>query len=365
MEVFTRIKLPMSCLMNNGFAGHQSMARSQVIPSEHWNMSSLHNPRINLRGSNTIIAIIDGGVNIQYELLHTKYNGGRGSISGRNFVPELNLSTQIVELDPSRWQGQDHHGTAVATIVGGYTGSVLTGNFYCYGIAPDAYLYVCRVFREGKMYGKLLDVLQHLLDLKTRKDNTGLDIDIICMSLGFGAKNRGVEDVLSELSRNGVLLCAAAGNKGDYQQGAQFPASDPNVLSIGALKPQGQISDLNPRDGVDVYAPGEDIAFPIPNAKCIVDDGTSYATPMVTGFLSLLIQCAKAYSGSAKNVVKMYHDVRFLQQLFLKRELCDQKRLFHTDKFLTGIISRYNHGEKNVMVQLIQEVYDDFEPDES
>ena len=30
VEVFTCIKLPMSCIMNNGFAGHQSMARSQV-----------------------------------------------------------------------------------------------------------------------------------------------------------------------------------------------------------------------------------------------------------------------------------------------------------------------------------------------
>lgn len=63
----------------------------------------------------------------------------------------------------------------------------------------------------------------------------------------FGSSHRieDVERLLLKLAENGIVCVAAAGNEGFYQQGVKFPASDPNVLSVGSLTPLGCESDFN------------------------------------------------------------------------------------------------------------------------
>lgn len=91
---------------------------------------------------------------------------------------------------------------------------------------------------------------------------------------------------------------------------------------------------------VDVFAPGEDIVCPplILSTNTELKSGSSFATPMVAGFLSLLIQHVKEFPGSTPKVVNEYHNVRFLKRLLLNHELCYHKKLISVEAFLADLI---------------------------
>ena len=349
------------------FVGHQSAARSEVIPCKRWNLDQWLHPK-NCKGRNTVIAIIDGGIDNNHCCLSAKYNNGQ--IQGRNFVPNLTIDpitneakinvdpvTNSPVIDPNLWCGdiaKDEHGTAVAAIAGGYN----------YGVAPDATLYICRIFHGGVQYAELIDPLKHILELKQKGH---LSIDIVCMSHGSKHRNRDVEDQLLELIKNGIVCVAAVGNEGLFQKGAKFPASDLLVLSVGSLRPLGQESDQNPSTGVNIFAPGEDIVCPslISPTSIKLMDGSSFATPMVAGFLSLLIQCANELEGSTPSVVKEYHNIRFLVNLLLDPDEgpCDHGKLIFVERFLKNLIeySVNRYGEPKI-VSLIKYQDPNFQP---
>ena len=296
-----------------------------------------------LTGSGTTIAIIDGGIASSHSSL-----AGRTLIDGHNFVPGF------TEKDWHGPTGMDNHGTAVAAVVGGRE-FISASTVVPHGIAPEAGLYICRVFHNNKHYN-VPNALQHIVNLQ----NETKSIDILCMSFKLPGKNEGIESLLAQLASLGVVCVAAAGNDGDYQKGITFPASDPNVLSVGALRPRGKVSDLNPRDNIDVYAPGEDLCLPsLESANGVtLDDGTSYSTPMVAGFISLLIQCANAYNPHSSNIIKKFHDVKFLKELFNNKKLCDRRRLLHVSEFLTRLFVTREYR----LLSLITDVYPEFLP---
>ena len=67
-----------------------------------------------------------------------------------------------------------------------------------------------------------------------------------------------------------------------------------NVIIVGALDRAGQdlwidgADGTATGDGIDLYAPGADIAVIDPSAGLINDSGTSYAAPMVTGVVAMM-----------------------------------------------------------------------------
>jgi subtilisin family serine protease len=237
----------------------------------------------------------------------------------------------------NNWSGEnakDSHGTAVAAICGGCEYTTTDNVNVPKGIAPNAGLFIFRVLQNDKLYN--VDVaLEYIIGL-----HNSVPIDVLCMSFRLPGKDERIEFLLSQLANAGVVCVAAAGNGGDNQDRIDFPASDPHVLSVGALRPLGQVSDLNPSDNIEVYAYGEDLVLPqLESQNTIgVQDGTSFAAPMVAGFLSLLIQCAKEVS---PNVANKYHDVKLLKELFKNPILCDKRRLLshRVPKFFSDILN--------------------------
>ena len=302
---------------------------------EHWKLKEVH--KLGITGKGTTIAIIDDGLNRSHL-----------SVSNKCAHGEVNGCQQ--------WY-HDHanHGTAVAAIAAGKKYTTETGVDIPPGIAPDANLYI---YRLGNKFGEkeLSAALDHILNLKETH------IDVVAMSLCLPKNNEKIEGQLAELAKKKIVCIAAAGNSGSLQSGVKFPANDSNVISVGALRDTGQVSFLNPDggSGIDVYAFGERVLAPSLTAADATSnlDGSSYAVPMVAGFLSLLIQCAKTFPHCTKDVQDAYHNVKFLKHHFHTcYELCDdQRRLLRVGDYFKNLYE-YREQSPSKLVKYYRKVY--------
>ena len=125
---------------------------------------------------------------------------------------------------------------------------------------------------------------------------------VINLSLGGLRDAQEVRDAVSEATRSGVIVVAAAGNAGTA--GVAFPARISEVLAVGAASQnapdkRSAFSSYGPE--VDVVAVGEDVVGTLPASRCFVllpclpggpyavGSGTSFSTPQVSGLAALML----------------------------------------------------------------------------
>ncbi len=133
--------------------------------------------------------------------------------------------------------------------------------------------------------------------------------DIINVSFGSPSDSRLLREAVAEAEAAGALVVASAGNEGPGA--ATFPARYETVLSIsasGARGPSGLVEYEQPTsfastgEGVDLFAPGLDVAGAVPAALCnrsiwlcrgeepyALAAGSSYAAPLAAGAAALLL----------------------------------------------------------------------------
>jgi len=168
------------------------------------------------------------------------------------------------------------HGTHVAGIAGGTT----------YGVAKAVTLHPVRVLDcngEGS-YAKVLAGI----DWVTRNHITP---SVANMSLG-GPPSAALDDAVLNSIASGVTYVVAAGNfAGDAC--LESPARLEQAIVVGASTPgDARASFSNYGTCVDLFAPGQGItsAFMGSNTATAVANGTSMATPFVTGAVALYLQ---------------------------------------------------------------------------
>lgn len=123
---------------------------------------------------------------------------------------------------------------------------------------------------------------------------------VINMSWASGCQfNSYVQDVINTVYENGSFLVAAAGN-GSTCGGAEnlvYPASYDHVFSVTSIGPEdnhekiigNSASTHQHNAAVDISAPGYDVyVSPAPGWN-IISSGTSYATPLVSGTVALML----------------------------------------------------------------------------
>lgn len=134
---------------------------------------------------------------------------------------------------------------------------------------------------------------------------------ILNNSWGGGGYSGAMEVAIREADRQGVLFVAAAGNeKNDNDRDPSYPASYrvPNVIAVGATTQQDALASFSNwgKTSVHVAAPGVSILSTIPGNRLASYNGTSMATPHVSGCAGLLK--AINASRSAQDIRKILLD---------------------------------------------------------
>ncbi|WP_029333480.1 S8 family peptidase [Exiguobacterium oxidotolerans] len=110
--------------------------------------------------------------------------------------------------------------------------------------------------------------------------------DVINLSLGQYEFDPYMEAALKKAEAKNIIVVGAAGNDGRNK--LLFPASMTSVISVGSVGALGRASSFsNYGRGLNIMAPGEGVYSTIVGNKYGYLDGTSMATPIVSGVIAL------------------------------------------------------------------------------
>lgn len=227
-------------------------------------------------GSGVTVAVLDTGVEASH--------------------PEIrNKITAAVTFDSDAWTvtpqtpmaDTDGHGTHVAGLVCGIK----------VGVAPGA-----RVASGVMIPGGFGELSDFVLALEWAASQPG--ISVINMSAGIPGVVEGMEDILADALAVGVLPIIATGNEGRNR--TRSPGNYNPVLSVGACNealrvPSFSSSGTMNLDGQmyavpDLVAPGEAVTSCVVGGGYEAWDGTSMATPVVSGIAALILEQNPAIS---------------------------------------------------------------------
>lgn len=226
---------------------------------------------------NSIIAIIDTGVDFTHEDLDNKAAGG--------------------DIDFSRY-----HGTAVAGIAAAESNN---GQ----GIAGMDW--------NAQIHSQRTDLATDFVEVHDAiKDAVDYSSNVNVLNMSFSLESNGEKVysfvVHSALSNAYKANRTAVGVMGNHQQTepgvVAYPGGLPTVIAVGATTIDDIVRDNSARgDHIDVVAPGENIFTTLPNDGYNEEyvsgndtasvSGTSFAAPFVTGLASLL----KGYRSNLAN----------------------------------------------------------------
>ncbi len=187
-----------------------------------------------------------------------------------------------VDVSDKGLTDNDGHGTHVAGIIGGDT----TGVAKNVTIVPVRALDSCDNGTTTMINEGLDWILNH--------HNTG-ERAILNLSVGFASQVSSVDNRITSLMNEGVVVVAAAGNDAASACGTT-PAATLGTISVGAsTNSDAESSFSNYGLCVDIFSPGFDItsAFPYLNGETntyAVQSGTSMAAPFISGAITRFLQ---------------------------------------------------------------------------
>jgi len=255
--------------------------------------------RFGVDGSGQSVAVIDTGVDYKNAMLGGAVGKGRPVLDGVDFTGSPNgvLPT---------WQ----HGTGVAGLLASPT----------IGVAPKASIVPLRVFGDNNQgsFDNIARALEWVAQHHSQSNITAVNLSV---SDGgnylsdFFARDGGVgqriTDDVKALDGLNIPVVIASGNSFDGKaQGQGFASVIPDAISVTATdESKGNASATSDRlasnaqrlgtakggvSATKIAAPGVGIVAPSGDNGTATEDGTSFATPQVTGTIVLLQQMYEA-----------------------------------------------------------------------
>ncbi|MHA6534025.1 S8 family peptidase [Paenibacillus sp. BAC0078] len=184
------------------------------------------------------------------------------------------------------------HGTAIAGIIASND-----NNIGIVGVAPSVELYSVKVLgKDGK--GEIDNFIEGI-EWCTRNK-----IDIINISVGIKKGNEKLKEVITAAIDQGIIIVAAAGN--NYRNEVDYPAAYEDVISVTAIDHSERVFNLAATGKIDFSAPGVQILTLSPNNGYSIYEGTSFATPHVTGIIANML--ASSFYPSNVSRIKIIKD---------------------------------------------------------
>ncbi|MBW3657130.1 MAG: S8 family serine peptidase [Actinobacteria bacterium] len=216
-------------------------------------------------GGGTRVGILDTGIDPTHLDLQGKTKACASALSATGVVVTGSCTDDNL------------HGTHVA----GTVAAIADNGVGVAGVAPDAELAIFKALNSAGV-GFYADIVAGVEWLST----TG-NAPIISMSIG-GPEDKALNRALTDAASRGTLLIAAAGNDGD--ETPNWPAAHADVMSVSAVDAAGKRASFSTcNEDVEIAAPGVDIWSTAPGNTYVAIDGTSMATPHVSGAAALLM----------------------------------------------------------------------------
>ena len=203
-------------------------------------------------------------------------------------IPELQ-GADIVDKSPcdvGADDEQDEHATFIAQLLVAPA----------FGVAPKATIYN---YRNALSVNQGSDDCTTVWNLPTGRARTEYLIeqaindgaDIIAISSSYAdSHNSSMRWAISRATVTGVPIVASVGNDSEYNPDDELGMWG-GVIGVAALEQDGTVADYsNYGDGVTLAAIGEINGRSSIDGKLYKTSGTSYASPMVAGFLALAWQ---------------------------------------------------------------------------
>ncbi|MFM7116917.1 MAG: S8 family serine peptidase [Planctomycetota bacterium] len=268
----------------------------------------------NITGSSSVyVGVIDEGIQITHPELNPNvwvnpYETPGDGIDndGNGYIDDIN-GWDFANNDASVYDSTaDDHGTHVAGTIGakGGNGAGLAGMNWTVKMISAKFLGA-----NGGTVANAVKAVDYLTDLKTRH---GINIVASNNSWGGGGYSQALHDAIIRHANQNILFVAAAGNSAaNNNSGGFYPAnydtsigtstqaaaSYDGVIAVASITSAGGLSSFSNYGSttVDLGAPGSGIVSTVPSNTYATYDGTSMATPHVTGAVALY---ASAQSGT-------------------------------------------------------------------
>jgi thermitase len=249
--------------------------------------------------SDIIVAVIDDGLAIKHDDIKDNVwtnsreisgngidddgNGYIDDVNGWNFVLGTNSIEPIKYNDTNQGWMYEDHGTHVSGIIGAKGNN----NLGVAGINWNSKIMLLKLFNGNDEKNGGSDILVQAI---TYAVNNGASV--INMSLGADIGSTALQTAINYAYANGVVTVAAAGNDGSNS--IDYPANYSNVIAVASTDYQDKKSYFsNYGTNIDISAPGSSIYslndWHNSNPPYQYMSGTSMATPVVTGVVSLLL----------------------------------------------------------------------------
>ena len=202
-------------------------------------------------GKRVKIGIVDTGISAKnYSLISSNI------ACGRNFSLDGTPRDYI--------KSECSHGFAVASIV--------------LSVAPKAKLVIAKVLNdrgEGDPR-KTAEGIRYCISKKCHIINCSI----------AGPHDPDLEEAVNEAYSKGIIVVGATGNDGRNK--LLYPASYLNCIGVGACDKNNKLAEFsNYNVFMDLIAFGDKVEIPT-KKNIIIDSGTSFSAPLVTGTLALL-----------------------------------------------------------------------------